>query len=65
MSYTQNDIDQLQAAIAKGVSQARLGEEQVTFRSLAEMRSTLAEMKAAVNGAASMQHYPTFVARPE
>ncbi|TYB83947.1 phage head-tail joining protein [Oceaniovalibus sp. ACAM 378] len=65
MSYTQDDIDSLRKAIAKGVSQAKMGEEQVTFRSLAEMRSTLAEMEQSVNGSVSRQHYPTFVGRPE
>lgn len=65
MSYTQDDIDRLRSAIAKGVSQARLGDEQVVFRSLAEMRSTLAEMIASVNGGANRQHYPTFARRPE
>jgi hypothetical protein len=65
VSYTQTDIDALRKAIAKGVSQARVGEEQITFRSLAEMRSTLAEMEATVNGTAGRQHYPTFAVRPE
>lgn len=64
MSYTQTDIDNLRSAMAKGASQLRIGEEQVTFRSLAEMRSLLADMEAAVNGAASRQHYPAFAERP-
>ncbi|WP_370584768.1 phage head-tail joining protein [Paracoccus sp. IB05] len=43
-----------------------MGEEQVTFRSLAEMRSLLAEMEASVAGSAGtgLQHYPQFVERP-
>ena len=65
MSYTQADIDRLRAAMAKGASQLRIGEEQVTFRSLAEMRSLLSEMELAVNGGSSRQHYPTFAVRPE
>lgn len=64
MSYTQTDIDNLRRAIARGASSVKMGEEQVTFRSLAEMRSTLAEMEQSVNGGASRQHYPAFVARP-
>ncbi len=66
MSYTQEDIDKLRSAIAKGASQVKIGEEQVTFRSLAEMRSLLAEMEAAVAGAGSAgrQHYPQFMERP-
>ncbi len=65
MSYTQDDITKLRSAIAKGASQVRIGEEQVTFRSLAEMRSLLAEMETAVAGAgsANSQHYPQFVER--
>ncbi len=66
MSYTAEDIARLRAAIAKGASQVKMGEEQVTFRSLAEMRSLLSEMEASVAGAgsASRQHYPQFVERP-
>ena len=64
MSYTQGDIDKLRAAIAKGASEVRIGEEQVKFRSLAEMRSLLAEMEAAVRPPVSRQHYPQFMERP-
>ncbi|MBN8294955.1 hypothetical protein JI664_23490 [Rhodobacter sp. NTK016B] len=66
MSYTQTDITALKSAIAKGASQVRIGDEQVTFRSLAEMRSILAEMEAELAGptAPSLQHYPQFVDRP-
>lgn len=66
MSYTQEDIARLRAAISKGASQVKMGEEQITFRSLSEMRSLLAEMEAAVAGSAatSRQHYPQFVERP-
>lgn len=66
MSYTQDDIARLRSAISKGASQVKMGEEQVTFRSLAEMRSLLAEMEASVAGSAGtgLQHYPQFVERP-
>ena len=66
MSYTQDDITRLRSAIAKGASKVRMGDEEVTFRSLAEMRSLLAEMEASVAGSASAsrQHYPQFVGRP-
>lgn len=66
MSYTQDDITRLRSAMAKGASQVRVGDEQVTFRSLSEMRSLLAEMEAEVAGSAavSRQHYPQFVERP-
>lgn len=65
MSYTQKDIDTLRSAMAKGVQQAKLGDEQITFRSLSEMRSLLAEMEGTVKGAVSRQHYPQFTARPQ
>lgn len=64
MSYTQNDINKLRAMIAKGAVQVKQGEEQVTLRSLPEMRSLLAEMEAAVNGGSGRQHYPQFMERP-
>ncbi|GGE26657.1 hypothetical protein SAMN05421774_11246 [Gemmobacter megaterium] len=66
MSYTQTDVARLRSAIAKGASQVKVGEEQITFRSLAEMRSLLAEMEASVAGesAPSRQHYPQFMERP-
>lgn len=66
MSYTQDDIARLRAAISKGASQVKVGEEQIVFRSLAEMRSLLAEMEAAAEGGntVSRQHYPQFVERP-
>lgn len=66
MAYTAEDAARLRASIAKGVQQARVGEEQITFRSLAEMRSLLAEMEAQASGqTVSRQVYPQFVARPE
>lgn len=66
MSYTAQDIAKLRSAIAKGASQVRVGDEQVTLRSLSEMRSLLAEMEAEVagNSAPSRQHYPQFMDRP-
>jgi len=64
VSYTQTDINRLRAAIAKGASQVKMGEEQVTFRSLTEMRSLLAEMESTVSGSVSRQHYPQFKERP-
>lgn len=67
MNYTRQDADRLRASIAKGASQVRIGEEQITFRSLAEMRSLLAEMEAELAGpqAVSHQHYPQMMERPE
>jgi len=37
MSYTQTDLDTLNSAIARGASKVRMGDEEVTFRSLDEM----------------------------
>lgn len=69
MSYTQDDVTKLRAAIAKGASQVKIGEEQITFRTLAEMRSLLAEMEASIaasQGASgsARQIYPQFMERP-
>lgn len=65
MSYTQDDVTKLRAALAKGASQVRIGEEQITFRSLAEMRSLLAEMEASLGSSVeSRQVYPQPMERP-
>ena len=66
MSWTQADITALKTAMAKGASMVRIGDEQVQFRSVTEMRALLAQMEREVAGVAapSMQHYPSFVARP-
>jgi hypothetical protein len=50
MAVTQADIDALQKAIGTGASEAQRGDERVKYRSLAEMRSTLAAMKAELAG---------------
>lgn len=65
MSTPQERIEALEAAIARGALQVRVGDEQVTYRSLAEMRSILSELKAAAGTAPVRQHYPRFVRRPE
>ncbi len=51
--WTQTDIDTLKAAIAQGVlsvSYAGPPQRSITYQSLAEMRSLLAEMVRQVNG---------------
>ena len=51
MSFTQTQIDTLRAAIATGALTVRNANgETVTYRSLAEMRETLATMEAVVTG---------------
>lgn len=37
MAYTQTDLDRLQSAIAKGARRVKLNNEEIEFRSLAEM----------------------------
>lgn len=48
MSFTQTDIDALEAAIARGVRKVKQGDEEVEYRSLSEMKETLRMMKASV-----------------
>jgi len=50
MSYTAAQITALEKAIATGALQVRYGDRSVTYRSLDEMRSLLAEMKGQVQG---------------
>jgi hypothetical protein len=52
MLYTQADVDQIKTAIAQGVLQTSFGERTTTFRSLEDMRATLALMEAEVAAAA-------------
>ena len=53
MAYTQSDIDTLRAAIATGATLVRFGSgpdsREVRYRSLADMRSILADMIAEVS----------------
>lgn len=50
MSYSAAQITALEAAIATGALQVRYGDRSVTYRSLDEMRSVLAELKGQVQG---------------
>ncbi len=55
MAWTQTDIDTLKAAIATGAKRVKFGAgpdaRETEFRSLAEMRSLLAEIEAQVSPA--------------
>ncbi|MEL7090249.1 MAG: hypothetical protein AAFN94_00805 [Pseudomonadota bacterium] len=53
--YTQAQLDQLRDMIAKGVTSMSVGGEQLTFRSLAEMRETERMMAADLSTAAAPQ----------
>ncbi|MBN8291036.1 hypothetical protein JI664_03570 [Rhodobacter sp. NTK016B] len=66
MSWTQDDLTAIEAAIAKGVSSVRIGDEQYTFRSLSEMRQTRDMIRDGLAGAGgrSRQVYPRLVRRP-
>jgi len=49
MSYSQSDIDTLKAAIAQGARLVRFADRTVEYRTLAEMKETLALMQAEVS----------------
>lgn len=52
MAWTQSDVDALKSAIATGVKDVQYSDgSRMTYRSLDEMRSILADMAAEVAGA--------------
>lgn len=59
MAYSQDDLDALQAAMAKGARRLKMGDEEVEFRSLAEME----RMETKIQNALSSQGRSR-VARP-
>ena len=50
MAYTAAQVLALEKAIASGTTDVSYGDRRVTYRSLAEMRQILAEMKLDVGG---------------
>lgn len=50
MAYTQSQIDALKAAAARGVTRVKVGDEDIQFASLGEMRRQIREMEAEVAG---------------
>ncbi|HMO09370.1 MAG TPA: hypothetical protein PKD10_17250 [Paracoccaceae bacterium] len=61
MAYTQAQIDALREAIASGTTEVSYDGKTVKYRSLAEMRSLLAEMEVEASGVRPVrQHYPRF-----
>lgn len=63
MAFTQADADRLRAAIAKGVSHAKVNGEELTFRSLAEMKETLRMIEAELAGTAAAAGFAVGYAR--
>tara|TARA_R110002020_G_scaffold474099_2_gene704509 strand:- start:11444 stop:11647 length:204 start_codon:yes stop_codon:yes gene_type:complete len=53
MAYTQTDVDRMKANLAKGLTRAKVGDEEVQFASMAEMRRQLNIMVSEVSGAKS------------
>jgi collagenase-like PrtC family protease len=60
MSYTATDLAKLRAAIAKGAQNVRIGDEEVTFRSLKEMMQIESKMVADLAGVSASAR-PTHV----
>lgn len=56
-SYTQEQIDSLQSAIAQGVLTVEYGDKKVTYRSLDEMLQLLGIMQGAVNPQSRSKRY--------
>ncbi|MEP5730374.1 MAG: hypothetical protein ABJL67_13515 [Sulfitobacter sp.] len=50
MAYTQVQIDLLKSNAAKGILRGRLGDEEVQFASLKEMRRQISVMEAELRG---------------
>lgn len=50
MAYTQEHLAALQAAISKGVTKLKMGDEEIHYRSLDEMQRIEAKMKAELSG---------------
>ena len=51
MAWTQTDIDNLKAAMARGIKSARINGEMIEYGSMKEMRQVLEMMTAEVAGA--------------
>ena len=51
MAYTQQQIDALEAAIAMGATSVQYSDKKVEYRSLAEMKEILQQMKESLGQA--------------
>lgn len=62
MAYTQDQVDALKAAVARGVTRVRMNGEEVQYPSLGEMRRQIKVMEAEIAGGPSgamTVSYPT------
>jgi hypothetical protein len=62
MAYTQEQVDALKAAVARGVTRVRMNGEEVQYPSLGEMRRQIKVMEAEIAGGSSgamTVSYPT------
>lgn len=50
MSYTQADVDRMRANLAKGLTRAKVGDEELQFASMSEMRRQLNIMERDLAG---------------
>ena len=51
MAWTQTDIDKLKVSIAQGATKVKFADREVSYRSLDEMRETLAMIQREVDAA--------------
>ena len=60
MAYTQQDLDNLRAAMASGVLRTKFRDQEVQYRSLAEMQQVERAITKELGQAASTRIYPTY-----
>ena len=60
MAYTQQDLDNLRAAMASGVLRTKFRDQEVQYRSLDEMKQLERDMVKAIGTAPTTRVYPTY-----
>lgn len=58
--YTSADLTAIRQAIAKGATRVKMGDEEVQYRSLAEMKQIASDIEGSLNGRRMTRHYPHF-----
>lgn len=60
--YTAEHLAALEAALASGALRVRSGDQDITYRSVTELREAIATVRAAISGSASRRAFfqPTF-----